>query len=147
MSQQKPLSPRGWINKILPNSTGSYIQYPVLNHYGKESEKEYVYMYESLSCRAEINTALQINLTSIIFFFFNFLAAPRHTELPGRGSDPSCSYGNAGSLVHCAGQGMEPRPESPHSQDSADPAAPQRERQHFLLTFQERFATFLYSFQ
>ena len=32
-----------WINnKILPYSTGNYIQYPVINHNGKESEKEYI---------------------------------------------------------------------------------------------------------
>ena len=35
-----------WINnKVLLNSTGNYIQYPVINHNGKEYEKECVYMY------------------------------------------------------------------------------------------------------
>ena len=35
----------GWINsKVLPYSTGNYIQYPVINHNGKEYEKEYVYV-------------------------------------------------------------------------------------------------------
>ena len=35
----------GWINnKVLLYSTGSYIQYPVINHNGKECEKEYVYL-------------------------------------------------------------------------------------------------------
>ena len=30
----------GWINnKILPYSTGNYIQYPVINHNGKDYEK------------------------------------------------------------------------------------------------------------
>lgn len=33
-----------WINnKDLLNSTGNYIQYPVINHDGKECEKEYRY--------------------------------------------------------------------------------------------------------
>ena len=34
----------GWINnKVLLYSTGSYIQYPVINHNGKENEKENKY--------------------------------------------------------------------------------------------------------
>ena len=44
------------------DSTGNYIQYPVINHNGKEYEKECVYIYicitESLFCTAEINTTL-----------------------------------------------------------------------------------------
>ena len=47
----------GWINnKVLPYSTGNYIQYPVINHNGKEYEKEYI--TESLCCTEEINTTL-----------------------------------------------------------------------------------------
>ena len=35
----------GWINnKVLLYRTGNYIQYPVINHNGKESEKEYIYV-------------------------------------------------------------------------------------------------------
>ena len=34
-----------WINKILQYSTGNYIQYPVINHNGKEYEKECVCIY------------------------------------------------------------------------------------------------------
>ena len=35
-----------WINnKVLLDSTGNYIQYPMINHNGKEYEKECVYMY------------------------------------------------------------------------------------------------------
>ena len=34
-----------WINKILLNSTGNYIQYPVINHHGKEYEKEFIHIY------------------------------------------------------------------------------------------------------
>ena len=51
----------GWINKVLLYSTGNCIQYPVINHNGKEYEK-YVYMYvcicESLCRTVEINTTL-----------------------------------------------------------------------------------------
>ena len=64
-----------WINnKVLLYSTGNYIQYPMINHDGKEYEKEYIYIYiyiyyiyipESLCCMAEINTTLEINYTSI----------------------------------------------------------------------------------
>ena len=45
----------GWINsrwinnKVLLYSTGSYIQYPGINHNGKEYEKECVYMYNRIS--------------------------------------------------------------------------------------------------
>ena len=36
----------GWINnKVLLYSTENYIQYPVINHNGKEYEKECVYVY------------------------------------------------------------------------------------------------------
>ena len=35
----------GWINnKVLVYSTGNYIQYPVINHNGKEYEKVYIYV-------------------------------------------------------------------------------------------------------
>ena len=34
-----------WVNnKVLLYSTGNYIQYPVINHNGKEYEKEYIYI-------------------------------------------------------------------------------------------------------
>ena len=35
----------GWINnKVLLCSVGNYIQYPVINHNGKEYEKENIYV-------------------------------------------------------------------------------------------------------
>ena len=35
----------GWINnKVLLHSTGNYIQYPGINHNGKEYGKEYIYV-------------------------------------------------------------------------------------------------------
>ena len=37
---------REWINnKVLLYSTGNYIPYPVINHNGKEYEKECIYLY------------------------------------------------------------------------------------------------------
>ena len=33
-----------WINKVLLYSTGNYIQYPGMNHNGREHEKGYVYI-------------------------------------------------------------------------------------------------------
>ena len=49
----------GWIkNKVLLYSTGNYSQYPVINHNGKENEKEYMCITESLCHTAEINTTL-----------------------------------------------------------------------------------------
>ena len=36
---------KGWINnKVLLYSTGNYIQYPVINHNGKEDDKEYIWI-------------------------------------------------------------------------------------------------------
>ena len=47
----------GWINnKVLLYSTGNYIQYPVINLNGKEYEKEYICITESLCHTAVINT-------------------------------------------------------------------------------------------
>ena len=37
MSRDKLLY-RGWINKVLLSSTGNYIQYPAIDHNGKEYE-------------------------------------------------------------------------------------------------------------
>ena len=60
--QQCKLLGREWINKVLLYSTGAYIQYSVINHNGKEYEKEctymgrYIYIAESLCYIAEMNT-------------------------------------------------------------------------------------------
>ena len=35
----------GWVNKALLCSTGSYIQYPEINHSGKNIKRIYVCMY------------------------------------------------------------------------------------------------------
>ena len=43
-------------NKVLLYSTGNHIQHPVINHNGKEYEKECICITESLFCTAEINT-------------------------------------------------------------------------------------------
>ena len=45
-------------NKVLLFSSGNYIQYPMINHNGKESRKESVYITESLCCMAEISITL-----------------------------------------------------------------------------------------
>ena len=56
---------RGWINdQVLLQSTGNYIQYPVISHNGKECEKECVCIYmaeyitELLCYTPETNTIL-----------------------------------------------------------------------------------------
>ena len=55
----------GWINnKVLLYSTGNYIQYPVINHNGKEYlKKKYLCIPESLCCTADWHNIL--NYTSI----------------------------------------------------------------------------------
>ena len=57
-----------WINnKVLLYCTGNYIQYPEINHNGKEYKKNvHICITESLCCTAEINTTLLINYTSIL---------------------------------------------------------------------------------
>ena len=47
-----------WIKKIILCSTGNYIQYPVICHNGRENEKKYRCVTESLCYIAEINTTL-----------------------------------------------------------------------------------------
>ena len=50
-----------WINnKVLLYSTGSYIQYPVISHNGKEYEKEYICITQSLCCTPETNIVNQL---------------------------------------------------------------------------------------
>ena len=51
----------GWINnQVLLYGTGNYIQYPVINHNGKEYLKKNIYIRvtESLCCTAVFNTKL-----------------------------------------------------------------------------------------
>ena len=53
--------------KVLLCSTGNYIQYPVINHNGKEYEKR-MYMgiiAEILPCASEMNAALSISFNQI----------------------------------------------------------------------------------
>ena len=55
-----------WINnKVLLCSTGNYIQYPVIDHNGKEYEKS-IYT-ESLCCTVEINIVNQLYFNKIKF--------------------------------------------------------------------------------
>ena len=80
---------------------------------------------------APIEILILKSQNSILFFFFlfSFLTTPLHVEFPGQGSDlryscnPSCSCGNAGSSIHCAGLGIEPV--SHCSKDATDSVAPQ----------------------
>ena len=57
-------------NKDLLQSTGNYIQCLIIRFNGKESEKEYIYIYsityiiESFWCTPETNITLQIHYTS-----------------------------------------------------------------------------------
>ena len=69
------------------------------------------------------------------FVFLSFVAALKHMEFLGQGSDLSCSCSlchscnlrhscsNARSLTHCAGLRIEPVPRS--FRDTANPIAPQ----------------------
>ena len=46
-------------NKVLLYSTENYIQYSVINHNGKENEKEYIGVIEFLCYTAEVNKLTQ----------------------------------------------------------------------------------------
>ena len=56
----------GWINnKVLLDSTGNYVQYPVINHNGNEYKKRkhiYLCITESLCQTAAMNTTLSLQL-------------------------------------------------------------------------------------
>ena len=60
-----------------------------------------------------------------VLLLFSFLATPRHMEISGQRSGPSCSYGNVGSLTCCAEPGI--KPVSQRSWDAPDPVALQQE--------------------
>ena len=45
-------------SKELLYGTGDYFHYSVITYKGKESEKERIYMYESLCCTLGTNTTL-----------------------------------------------------------------------------------------
>ena len=68
-------------------SIGNYIQYPAINHNGKEYEKVYIhtltYRTETLCCTPETNTTLYINHISIkkernYILFYTFLKISRN---------------------------------------------------------------------
>ena len=50
-------------NKALMYITGNYIQYPIINHYGKEYVKEKIYVYLNHN-RNEHNTVNQLYLNT-----------------------------------------------------------------------------------
>ena len=80
---------RGGIsNKVLLSGTGTSIPYPVINHHGKEAEKDWMRVYicvtRSLCCTAEANTAWSIN--------YSPMKLNKHTT---RQNDPVCSRMNS----------------------------------------------------
>ena len=67
----------------------------------------------------------------LLFYFFSFSATRWHMELLGRGSDPSRSCGNAGSLTHCARSGIEPATQ--RSQEATDPTVLPQELRYLFF--------------
>ena len=65
----------------------------------------------------------------LFFLSFLFLAAPRHRELPGQGSDPKLQLQQRWILNPLCQAGIEPV--SPGSQDTTDDFAPQQELPQF----------------
>ena len=56
-------------NKVLLCSAGNYIQYLLINHNGKEYEKEYIYITKSFCYTPETNTTLQIKYACMLSLF------------------------------------------------------------------------------
>ena len=54
-------------NKDLLDSLGKSIQYSVIVYMEKESEKEHIYMADSVFCTSETETAFQVTYTPIKF--------------------------------------------------------------------------------
>ena len=79
-------------------------------------QPEYVQVLSSVSWPT--SPSAPWGIYSLIHIFFFFLAALRHMEFPGQGSDLSHSVdlshscSNTGSLTHCAGLG-NPHPSAP----------------------------------
>ena len=95
-------------------------------------EESLVFLFGQAAGQPAYNTSFQT------LFFFSFLAAPQHMEFLGQGSDPSHSCdlsrncGNAGSLIYCAGSGIEST--SQCSRNATNPLAPQGDL-HSFQTF------------
>ena len=90
------------------------------------------------SSRLGIESEPQLHLTPELWQCqILFLAGgpiPGHVEFPDQQavvSDLSHSCSNARTLTHCAEQGTEPS--SQHSQDAANPVAPQQELQCWIF--------------
>ena len=73
-------------------SIGNYIQYPIINHNGKEYEKEYIYITESLGYIAEININCKPTIVQLkkkdyqnIFPMASLELLQKPTNKPGRG--------------------------------------------------------------
>lgn len=81
-----------------------------------------IYLY-----RNRISSISDFNLTYLDFFSPLFWPPCSTWRFPGQGSNPSRSCGHGGSLSHWAGLGTESA--SQRSQDSTNPAVPQRELQ------------------
>ena len=62
-------------NKGLLHRTGSYTQHPVINHNGKEYEKECVYMYILL------HMCIYIYIFQKIYIFSEYIYSETNTEL------------------------------------------------------------------
>ena len=121
-----------WAHSLHPQPVRSHRQAPLKTsfYYGSK--------YSTLLGKKEP----ELVLPTFLFFSPSFLAALRHMELLGQGSELSCSLElshrccDARFLMHCAGLGIELHPSA--SQDAANPIVPQWE----LLSSHPEFAFF-----
>ena len=101
--QMQTVTITGWINnKVLPYSTGNYIQYPVINHNGKEYEKVKVKSLSRVRLLATLWTvALQAPL-SMGFSrqeYWSGLPFPSPGDLPNPGIKPGSPALQADALL------------------------------------------------
>ena len=67
-------------NGVLLYSTGSYIQYPVINHNGKESKKEYIYFQKlAQHCKSSI-----LNYKKVTDLGVHFDSLTYRPHIPGK---------------------------------------------------------------
>lgn len=122
------------------------IQYPVIDHSGKECEKAYIYIYSESPCAAEINTTLCIHCTSIKFKTFKKKKVTKHllnfsqkTVNPGGGFLVPTESLQSDSVLGCGFvflplRGTLFRPWSGKASELATPSTPTM-KTPFLISF------------
>ena len=94
------------MNKDLPHGMGSYIQYTVITHKEKESEKEYIYIYKNYFVIYPKLTQLYFNkkwrITLYLLFYENCFSRFRILHMSSQVSPGHFIWEGLCSLLGCA---------------------------------------------